>query len=52
VPFGNGKKYFKESLQFNIVTIQKILTPWKPYVGIVQSFKLRIPMEKNPFDFS
>ena len=49
MPFGNRKKYFKGSFQLKIVTIQKILPPGNlkfNYLGIFQSFKLRISMEK------
>jgi len=54
MPFGNRKKYLKGSFQFSIVTIQKIPPPVNlfNYLGIVQSFKLRISIEKNPFNFS
>jgi len=52
--FGNKEIYFRGSFQFNAVT-----TKYHPtgnlkfdYLGIFQSLKLRILMEKNPFNFS
>jgi len=32
MPFGNRKKYFRESFQFSIITISKILPLWKPEI--------------------
>jgi len=49
MPFGNGKKYFRRSFQFSIVTIKKISPLWNPknfYFGIFQSLKFRILMKK------
>jgi len=49
------QNYFTGSLQFSIITIQKISPPRNLkfcYLGIFQSLKLRISMGKNPFNFS
>jgi len=43
MPFGNRKKYFRESFQFSIVTMQKISPPWKPKIQLFSHFpKLKI----------
>jgi len=55
MPSGNRQNYFRGSFQFSIATIQKISLPGNlkfNYLGIFQSLKLRISMEKNPFNFS
>ena len=47
--FGNRKFCFRGSFQFNTVTIHKISPLWNlkfDYLGIFQSLKLRILMEK------
>jgi len=49
MPFGNRKKYFRGTFQISIVTIERISPPGNlkfNYLGIFQSLKLRISMEK------
>jgi len=54
MPFANGKKYFKGSVQF--CHKSKNITPMKTLnlsnLGIFQSLKLRILMGKIPSNFS
>jgi len=43
MPFGIRRNYFRESFQFSIVTIQKLLPPWKPGIYFLRNFpKLKI----------
>jgi len=49
MPFGNKKRNFRETFQFSIVAVKKISPPGNlkfNYLGIFQSLKLRISMEK------
>jgi len=54
MPFGNRKKYFRGSFQFSIVAIKK-KAPGNlifDYLGIFESLKSRISMEKNPLNLN
>jgi len=53
--FGNRKINFRRAFQFGMATILKISPAGNlkfNYLGILKSLKLRILMEKNPFNFS
>jgi len=55
MPFGNRKKYFRGFFNSVLLRFKKYHLSGNlkfNYLGIFQSLKLRILMEKNPFNFS